>query len=181
MQLNSLINLLRVVLPIVVLSGCTEAALQLPEDYGSINSKPLDSSSFQESDLQLTCGQIEEEKTALKNQRAAIRNNIVAGRDGDQIVGYVASVAFPPLWFAVDNQSDRKAQIRLVENRLDTLYRLTRFRSCSVAGDAKVSKSGFEYELDQLASLRQSGAISEEEHAQLRMGIFKKYYPEGFD
>ncbi|MBV1877700.1 MAG: hypothetical protein KUG79_08665 [Pseudomonadales bacterium] len=164
----------------LLVGSCTQSALELPADYGSINSKPLDASMFENADLQLVCSQIDEERNALKNQRVAIRNNIVTSRSGDQIVGYIASVAFPPLWLAVDNQSGQKSQVRSVEHRLDTLGQLTRFKSCLQESQSVDPGSAFERELNELSMLQKQGSISQEEYAVLRLGAFKKHYPEGF-
>tara|TARA_E500000331_G_scaffold342566_1_gene376318 strand:- start:957 stop:1421 length:465 start_codon:yes stop_codon:yes gene_type:complete len=154
--------------------------LELPEDYGSIHSKQLDDSNFQPADLALSCAQINEDKNALRDQRTAIRNNIVTSRDGDQIVGFIASVAFPPLWLAVDNQSDKKSQIKFVEMRLDSLNQLVRFKSCFEASDFTSSISEFERDLSELTDLKSQNVITEEEYTKLRRAVFERYYPDGF-
>lgn len=161
---------------VLSLFACAQSALDLPEDYGSVDANRLNPSMFDEADLRKECGDIENERLALKDQRVAIDKNIVASREGDQLVGYIASVAFPPLWLALDNDSEKKQQLIVVQKRLDMLTKLTRFRSCYddlVQG----SRSSFEKELDQLDELKERGALSEKEYSLLRLGVFKKYFP----
>lgn len=179
-RLSLLIKLSRAMAICVLVASCTQPALKLPADYGSIDAGPLDASMFESSDLELSCSQIVSERVALKDQRSAIRNNIVASREGDQFVGYIASVAFPPLWLAVDSQSQKKSQIRQVEQRIDTLTRLVRYNSCLQDAPKDESPSSFEAELDQLTALREEGSITREEYEILRLAAFRKHYPEMF-
>ena len=159
--------------------GCAQTALDLPPDYGSKNSNiHLDESNFTNADLAITCPQIDEELIELRNQRAAIRTQIVASRESDQTIGYWSSVLFSPLWLAIDNDEDNKDLINRVQERIDTLIGLSRLKSCKRKPLRSDVASEFGQELQQLVELQEKGVISSDEFLELRSRTFNKYYPQ---
>lgn len=159
--------------------SCAHTAPDLPPDYGSENSSiHLDESKFEKADLALGCQQIKEELTELRNQKAAIKSQIVASRESDQSIGYFSSVIFPPLWLAIDNDDDFKALLDRVQERIDTLISLSRLKYCRKSQRRIEVSSDFEQELKELVELRENGVVSPSEYLELRSRIFDKYYPE---
>lgn len=160
-------------------AGCSQPARELPPDYGSINSNTrIEESQFSNEDLLLSCARIDEEMTELRNQNAAIESQIIASRGSDQGWGYTASVIFPPLWLAIDNDEEYKELLTRVHERVDTLISLRRIKSCQKNSAASVDSSGFEQELEKLMDLKEKDAISSADFLELRSRVFKKYYPQ---
>lgn len=117
----------------LILVGCAQTAPSLPPDVGSINSiETLSASQFEDSDLQLTCGEIEDRIVALRDQSEEVRERIAENRGDDQALGFFASLVFPPLWLAMDNDEDGKNLANRIQDRIDTLLSLRRLKTCSV-------------------------------------------------
>jgi hypothetical protein len=175
-QLN-LLNRVVLVVFCTYTAGCSQPARKLPLDYGSVNSNiRIEESQFSNEDLALTCSLIDEEMAELRNQSAAIESQIIASRGSDQGLGFAASVIFPPLWLAIDNDEEYKVLMARVHERIDTLTGLRRVKSCQKNSPSSEDASDFEQELEQLVDLREKDVISSEEFLELRSRVFNKYY-----
>jgi hypothetical protein len=135
----------------------------------------MDTSMFDVADIKTSCTELGRERSALKDQRIALETAIVASRSSDQVVGYVAGF-LPPLWLTLDDHTDQKERIVQIQERLDLLAQLARFKKCS-RDSANAPESSFETELDRLDSLKAQGKLSDEEYSTLRQGVLRKYYP----
>jgi hypothetical protein len=115
----------------LALTACQRNALDLPPDLSHLPPEErLTPSDLTSPDAKLDCPTLVQnaakDRAVIKDLEAAI----AANRQHNQTVGYVASVLFPPLWFAVRTDSEVKATLDTLQERRDRLDRLVAARKC---------------------------------------------------
>ncbi len=131
-QLN-LLSKVSLFVIILLLSGCAKNAPSLPKDYSSVDSKnKLSNKDFTSKLLQLNCQEIKVQLEQLDKINETNISKIKSTRVKDQTIGYISTVLFPPLWFAIDNHSDEKAKIQEVYKQKDNLFKLQAYKKCKI-------------------------------------------------
>ena len=130
-QLNLLSKIAFTLFVVLFLNSCAKNAPSLPKDYGSVeSSEKLTEEDFDKEFLKLTCKDISLQLMKLDSINKKNINKINSTRVEDQATGYVASVLFPPLWFAIDKHSDTKDKIDEVYRQKDKLFKLQSYKKC---------------------------------------------------
>jgi hypothetical protein len=127
------LNFLKSSIIVVILGalGCVSPAPDLPVDYGSINApNKLNEEQFQASDLALECDKIIDQLKSTEKQLDEVNSAILQSRDDEQTIGMVANLLFTPMWLLIDNNGDLKVVKGDLQDRIDSLILLSRFKSC---------------------------------------------------
>lgn len=136
MQKVELLNLLSKIglfLLIFLLLGCAKSAPTLPKDYSSVDSKSkLSDEDFNSKLLQLNCEEIKVQLEQLDKINETNISKIKSTRVQNQTIGYISTVLFPPLWFAIDNHTDEKAKIDELYKQKDNLFKLQAYKKCKI-------------------------------------------------
>lgn len=115
---------------LVGLGGCSMGAPPLPPDTtGSTSTHPVSAADFTAQDLALSCGQVDEQRTALHQGIDKANANIAGNRQTNQVAGYFGALFVVPLVATEGNYSDKDI-IKAAYARLDTLNQLAVYRSC---------------------------------------------------
>lgn len=131
-QLN-LLSKIGLLIIILLLSGCAKNAPSLPKDYSSVDSKSkLSKDDFTSKLLQLDCQEIKVQLEQLDKINETNISKIKSTRVKDQTLGYISTVLFPPLWFAIDNHTDEKSKIDEVYKQKDNLFKLQAYKKCKI-------------------------------------------------
>ncbi|AXH15352.1 hypothetical protein CP985_08950 [Malaciobacter mytili LMG 24559] len=131
-QLN-LLSKVGLLIIILLLSGCAKNAPSLPKDYSSVDSKnKLSKDDFTSKLLQLDCQEIKVQLEQLDKINETNISKIKSTRVKDQTIGYISTVLFPPLWFAIDNHTDEKSKIDEVYKQKDNLFKLQAYKKCKI-------------------------------------------------
>ncbi|MFV0562822.1 hypothetical protein [Malaciobacter mytili] len=131
-QLN-LLSKVGLLIIILLLSGCAKNAPSLPKDYSSVDSKSkLSKDDFTSKLLQLDCQEIKVQLEQLDKINETNISKIKSTRVKDQTIGYISTVLFPPLWFAIDNHTDEKSKIDEVYKQKDNLFKLQAYKKCKI-------------------------------------------------
>ncbi|RXI43646.1 hypothetical protein CRU99_06860 [Malaciobacter mytili] len=131
-QLN-LLSKIGLLIIILLLSGCAKNAPSLPKDYSSVDSKSkLSKDDFTSKLLQLDCQEIKVQLEQLDKINETNISKIKSTRVKDQTIGYISTVLFPPLWFAIDNHTDEKSKIDEVYKQKDNLFKLQAYKKCKI-------------------------------------------------
>lgn len=114
----------------ITAAGCFRPVPDLPPDYGSVNSRlKLSEKDFSESDLAMTCPEIEEEVASLSRLNRLAEAEIESDRTQNQVAGYFAALFVLPI-AAVDTNEKQVDLLNANQERLDALVKLKRFKSC---------------------------------------------------
>jgi 4-hydroxy-3-methylbut-2-enyl diphosphate reductase IspH len=115
----------------IFIVGCATSARELPNDYGSIDSnKRLHLEDFDVSTATLTCAEVDKELEVLEDTSDQYIQIIKGNRKHNQVVGYIGSVFFLPVYLATDNDLEAKEKIRQINKAKDELYKLKAYKKC---------------------------------------------------
>jgi hypothetical protein len=111
----------------VLAAGCASGAPPLPPETGRGTTDGIAAS-----DLALDCaGVTREVGTVDARMREAVRA-IEGERTRNQVVGYVAAVALPPLLLAAERNQAEKDLVRSLYARRDVLLRAAAHKGCAL-------------------------------------------------
>ncbi len=131
-QLNLLNKIVFLLLITVFFNSCAKNAPDLPKDYSSINSnEKIQETDFEKELLILSCDEIIVQIKELNTFNEKNIDKINSTRTQNQAIGYVSTILFPPLWFAIETHSETKDKIDEVYKQKDILYKLQKYKSCN--------------------------------------------------
>ena len=119
-----------VLLLAAILAGCATEAPPLPDDTtGTTSVRHLTEGDFTRQDRAMTCAQIADQRSVLRNGIDKANANIADNRPGNQVAGYFGGLLTWPLAFTEGNYGDKDI-IKAAYVRLDTLNQLSVLRNC---------------------------------------------------
>ncbi len=131
-QLNLLNKIVFLIFIALFLSSCAKNAPDLPKDYSSINSnEKIKETDFKKELLDFSCDDIIVQLQELDSFNEKNIDKIKSTRTQNQAIGYVSTLLFPPLWFAIENHSETKDKIDEVYKQKDMLYKLQKYKNCN--------------------------------------------------
>jgi len=114
-----------------MVAGCSTPARKLPNDYGSVDAyKRLHLHEFDVMTAKLSCSEADSELLALEKSSKANIQTIKGNRKKNQIIGYVGSMFFIPLYLATDSDPETKENIEKINKAKDKLYKFKSFKKC---------------------------------------------------
>ena len=125
------LHLLSSLLFLSLITGCATSSRELPDDYSSIDThKRLHLHEFDVMTAKLSCAEVDAELLALENSSKDHIQEIEGNRKKNQMIGYIGSMFFLPLYLATDNDLDKKEKIKNINKAKDELYKFKVFKKC---------------------------------------------------
>lgn len=114
-----------------MLGACATSAPPLPTDTTARNRQAIISQyDFTGSDLSKSCAGIKIEQMSNADKIASDNQAIAANRKQNEIAGYLGGILLVP-YAATESNSAEKDDIAMLQQRQDTLLKLSAFRQCS--------------------------------------------------
>lgn len=131
-QLHLSIKLFMLFLFSFLVAGCSKNALELPNDYSSIDaSEKLHVEDFDVKIARLSCLEIDNELKILEIANKSNTQTITNNRSKNQAATYIGSILFLPAYLGLENDSNAKEKIDTINNAKDELYKLQILKNCS--------------------------------------------------